>query len=190
MYIFTMVSYFLRWTLLKFFSSFSDEQSQQKVRQWSRITCVVINTSIEVKCPLLWEFWLYNLPRRILERVFVGGIVNIRNECLFSLGSWGMNRSAEQTNRTICLSRATIHTPWTKKKRHSFLKTGEVCREEETSDNESVAGPSNTMYWQSHYHDSRHDWFRGLKATCSEHSSSRLLKLSFSLNITKKSCPW
>ena len=31
-WIFTMVTYFLRWTLLKFFSSFPDEQSQQKVR--------------------------------------------------------------------------------------------------------------------------------------------------------------
>ena len=36
--IFTMVTYFLRWTLLKFFSSFPDEQSQQKVRQLDRIT--------------------------------------------------------------------------------------------------------------------------------------------------------
>ena len=102
-----MVSYFLRWTLLKFFSSFSNEQSQQKVRQWSRITCVVINTSIQVKCPLPWEFWIYNFSRRILERFFVGSIVNIRNECLFSLGSWGMNRSAEQTNRSRTASRFT-----------------------------------------------------------------------------------
>ena len=36
--IFTMVTYFLRWTLLKFFSSFPDEQSEQKVRQLDRIT--------------------------------------------------------------------------------------------------------------------------------------------------------
>ena len=126
-----MVSYFLRWTLLKFFSSFSDEQSQQKVRQWSRITCVVINTSIQVKCPLLWEFWIYNFSRRILETFFVGSIVNIRNECLFSLGSWGMNRSAEQTNRTRTASRFTRfvcpplrfipHEP-RKKDTHSLIK--------------------------------------------------------------------
>ena len=63
--IFTMVSYFLHWTLLKFFSSFPDEQSQQKVRHLSRITGVVINTSNEVKCPLLWEFWIYNFSQRI-----------------------------------------------------------------------------------------------------------------------------
>ena len=37
-----MVSYFLRRTLLKFFSSFPDKQSQQKVRQLGRITCAVI----------------------------------------------------------------------------------------------------------------------------------------------------
>ena len=47
----------------------------------------------------------------------------------FFLGSWEMNRSAEQTNRTrtafavhaICLFRTAIHFPWTEKKRHSFL---------------------------------------------------------------------
>ena len=67
--IFTMVSYCLRWTLLKFFSSFPDEQSQQKVRQLDRITCAVINTSNEVKSPLLWEFWIHNFSLRILEKV-------------------------------------------------------------------------------------------------------------------------
>ena len=39
-----------------FFSSTPNEQSKQKVRQLGRITCVVNNTSNEVKCPLLWEF--------------------------------------------------------------------------------------------------------------------------------------
>ena len=77
-----MVAYFLRWTLLNF-SSIPDEQSQQKVRQLGRITRAVINKSNEVKCQLLWKFWSYNFSRRILERVFVGIIVNIRNECLF-----------------------------------------------------------------------------------------------------------
>ena len=128
--IFTMVSYFLRWTLLKFFSSFPDEQSQQKIRHLGRITCAVIHTSNEVKCPLLWKFWIYNLSRRILESVFVGNIVNIRNECLFFWVHGGMNRSAEQTNRTRTASRFTRFVcpalrfipPWTQKKRHSFLK--------------------------------------------------------------------
>ena len=105
--IFTMVSYFLRWTLLKFFSSFSDEQSQQKVRRLGRITRVVINTSNEVKCPLLWEFWINNFSWRILKRVLVGNIVNIRNECLFFWVHGGMNRSAEQTNHPRTASRFT-----------------------------------------------------------------------------------
>ena len=95
--IFTMVAYFLRWTLQKFFSSIPDEQSQQIVRQLDRITCAVINTSNAVKCPLLWEFWIYNLSRRILERVFVGRIVNIRNECLFFWvhGKWIVARNKQ-----------------------------------------------------------------------------------------------
>ena len=98
--IFTMVSYFLRWTLLNFFSSIPDEQSQQKVRRLGRITRAVINTSNEVKCPLLWEFRINNFSLRILERVLVGNIVNIRNECLFFWvhGVWIVARN-KQINR-------------------------------------------------------------------------------------------
>ena len=120
--IFTMVAYFLRWTLLIYFSSIPDEQSQQKVRQLGRITRAVINTSNEVKYRLLWEFLIYNFSRRILERVFVGSIVNIRNECLFVWvhGEWIVTRNKQSSeNRfavhAICLSRATIHSPWTLK---------------------------------------------------------------------------
>ena len=65
----------------------------------------MINTSNEVKCQLLWEFCIYNFSRSILGRV--GIIVNIRNECLFFLGSWGMNRIPEQTNRPRTASRLT-----------------------------------------------------------------------------------
>ena len=72
------------------------------------------NTSNEVQCPLLWGFWIYNFSRRILERFFVGSIVNIRNGCLLS-GFMGFGVQG------ICLSCATIHSPWTRKKRHSFL---------------------------------------------------------------------
>ena len=45
---------------------------------------MLVNTSNEVNCRLLWEIRMYNFSRIILERVFVGSIVNIRNECLFS----------------------------------------------------------------------------------------------------------
>ena len=67
----------------------------------------MINTSNEVKCPLLWEFWIYNFSRRILERVLVRNIVNIRNECLFFCvhGEWIVAR--EQTNRSRTASRFT-----------------------------------------------------------------------------------
>ena len=79
-----MVSYFLRWTLLKLFSSsIPDEHSQQKVQQLGRITCAVINTSNEVKSPFQWEFRIYNFSQIILEMVFVGSIVKLRNEGLF-----------------------------------------------------------------------------------------------------------
>ena len=105
--IFTMVTYFLRWTLLKFYSSFPDELSQQKVRQLDRITCAVINTSNEVKSPLLWEFWIYNISLRILERVLGWKHCKYKEWVSFFLGSWGMNRSAEQTNRPRTASRFT-----------------------------------------------------------------------------------
>ena len=125
-----MVSYCLCWILLKFFSSFPDEQSQQKVRQLDRLTCAMINTSNEVKSLLLWVFWIYNFSLRILERVVGWKHCKYKEWVSFFLGSWGMNRSAEQTNRPRTASRFTRFVcpalrfipPWTQKKRHSFLK--------------------------------------------------------------------
>ena len=127
--IFTMVTYFFCWTLLKFFSSFPDEQSQQKVRQLDRITAQWLIHQMKLRARycgnfefiiFLWEFW---------KGSFVGSIVNIRNECLFSgfMGNEskrGTNKSAENrfAVHAICLSRAKIHSQWTQKKRHSFLK--------------------------------------------------------------------
>ena len=110
------------WTSLQYiyngiiFPSLNPAKNVPFNSQWTESTkssavgpnhCAVINTSNEVKCPLLWEFRIYNFSRRILERVVVGSIVNIRNECLFFLDSWGMNRSAEQTNRSRTASRFT-----------------------------------------------------------------------------------
>ena len=130
LWIFTMVAYFLRWTLLKFLSSISDEQSQQIVRQWDRITCTVINTSNEAKFSLLWEFWIYNLSWRILERVFVGSIVNIRNECLFFWvhGEWIVARNKQIAREPLRGSRDLFvprydSFPMNPEKRHSFLNT-------------------------------------------------------------------
>ena len=59
----------------------------------------VINTSNEVKSPLLWEFWIYNFSLRILEKVLGWKHWKYKEWVSFFLGSWGMNRSAEQKNR-------------------------------------------------------------------------------------------
>ena len=107
MHIFTMVSYFLRWTLLKFFSSIPDEQSQQKVRRLDRITCAVINTSNEVKCPLQWEFWIKLLFSENFRKCPCWKHCKYKEWVSFFLGSWGMNRSAEQTNHPRTASRFT-----------------------------------------------------------------------------------
>ena len=98
----------------------------------------MICTWNDVKYLLLWKFWIYNVYRRILGRVLVGNIVNIRNECLIFLDSWGMNRSAEQTNRTRTASRFTRfvcpalrfirHEP-RKKDTHSLKDTSERVSE-------------------------------------------------------------
>ena len=67
----------------------------------------VINTSNEVKSTLLWEFWIYNFSLRILERVLGWKHCKYKEWVSFFLGSWGMNRSAEQTNRPRTASRFT-----------------------------------------------------------------------------------
>ena len=132
-----MVSYFLRWTLLKFFSSIPDEQSLQIVRQWGRISCAVINTSNEVKCPLLWEFWIYNFSQRIFRKSHCWTHCKYKEWVSLFLGSWGMNRSAEQTNHPRTASRFTRfvcpalrfipHEP-KNKNTHSLKKTlAKVC---------------------------------------------------------------
>ena len=98
------------------------------------------------------EIWISYFARRILEGLFFGGIVNIRNECLFFSvhGKWitvrnkqiawtmvffsrfmgnesqcGTNKSHENrfADHAICLFRTAIHFPWTEKKdTHSFKK--------------------------------------------------------------------
>ena len=106
LYIFTMVTNFLRWTLLKFFSSFPDEQSTKSSAVGPNHRAA-INTSNEVKSLLLWEFWIYNFSLKILERVLRLKHCKYKEWVSFFLGSWGMNRSAEQTNRPRTASRFT-----------------------------------------------------------------------------------
>ena len=67
----------------------------------------MINTSNEVKSPLLWEFWIYNFSLSSLEKVLGWKHCKYKEWLSFFLGSWGMNRSAEQTNRPRTASRFT-----------------------------------------------------------------------------------
>ena len=99
-----MVTYFLRWTLLKFFSSWIESTKSSAVGPNHR---AVINTSNEVKSPLQWEFWIFDFSLRILERVLGWKHCKYKEWVSFFLGSWGMNRSAEQTNRPRTASRFT-----------------------------------------------------------------------------------
>ena len=151
-----MVSFFRRWTLLKVFGSIPDEQSQQKVRQSGRITCTVINTSNEVKFPLLREFWMYNSSRRIMERVFVGRIVKIRNECLFFwvLWEWIVARNKQidwEPLRRSCdlFVPCNDSIPINPEKRHSFLNwalTGKRGYNEFNSNVSLMLSITNVMY--------------------------------------------
>ena len=132
--IFTMVRYFLRWTLLKFFSSFPDEQSQQKVRHLDRITCAAIKTSNEVKSPLLWEFWIYNFSLRILERIL--GWKHCKHKEWVSFfcvhGEWIVARNKQIGRKPLRGSRDLFvprydSFPMNSEKRHSFLNYSYVC---------------------------------------------------------------
>ena len=98
------------------FPSLNPAKIFQFISQWTESTKssavgpnhrAVINTSNEVKSPLLWEFWIYNFSLSILERVLRWRHCKYKEWVSFFLGSWGMNRSAEQTNRPRTASRFT-----------------------------------------------------------------------------------
>ena len=126
-----------QWRVCKIVCNFQHYFGGRSKRESS---CLEIKSSAQ----FLLEIWISYFARIILEGVFVGGIVNIRNECLFFsvhgkwtqcgtnksrelrsffLGSWEINRSAEQTNRVNrdLFVPHCVHFPWTEKKRHSFL---------------------------------------------------------------------
>ena len=74
-----------------------DEPRSTSSSTVGQITYAVINTSNENKCLFLRKFWIYNFRRTLwLERMSV-----------FFLGWWGMNQSAEQTNRMRTASQFT-----------------------------------------------------------------------------------
>ena len=133
-----------QWRVCKIVCNFQHYFGGRSKRESS---CLEIRSSAR----FLREIWISYFARRILEGVFVGGIVNIRNECLFFSvhGKWiavrnkqiawtaiffsrfmgnesqcGTNKSHETrfAVHAICLFRTAIHFPWTEKKRHSFIK--------------------------------------------------------------------
>ena len=92
-----------QWRVCKIVCNFQHYFGGRSKRESS---CLEIRSSAQ----FLREIWISCFARRILEGVFVGGIVNIRNECLFFSvhGKWIAVR-----NKQIA---------WTaNKKRHSFL---------------------------------------------------------------------
>ena len=115
-----------QWSVCKIVCNFQHYFGGRSKRESS---CLEIRSSAR----FLREIWISYFARRILEGVFVGGIINIRNECLFFsvhwkwiavrnkqiawtaiffLCSWEMNRSAEQTNRVNCALFFSFHGKW------------------------------------------------------------------------------
>ena len=68
----------------------------------------MVNASNKVKCPLLWEFWIYNFSRINFRK----GICwkHIRNECLFSedMGEWIRARNKQIVREQLCGSRSDL----------------------------------------------------------------------------------
>ena len=84
-----MVSHFLRWTLLNFSSQFPINHGQQVVRQLDKSYTQWLIHKMRLGAHYCRNFVLI-FSCIILERVFVGSIVNIRNECIFYglVGQW------------------------------------------------------------------------------------------------------
>ena len=80
--------------------------------------------------PVTVAIWINYFSRRILERVLVGNIVNIRNECLFFWvhGVWIVARNKQITREPLRGSRDLFvprydSYPMNPEKRHSFLNS-------------------------------------------------------------------
>ena len=105
-----------QWRVCKVVCNFQHYFGGRSKRESS---CLEIRSSAR----FLWEIWISYFARRILEGVFVGGIVNIRNECLFSrfMGNesqCGTNKSREP--RFICSALRFISHERRKKDTHSL----------------------------------------------------------------------
>ena len=144
--IFTMVSYFLHWTLLKFFNSIPDNHCQHKVHQWAESHAQWLIHQMKLGACYCGNFEFYKFSLIILERVFVRSIVNIRDEYLFHM---------------ICLSSALINSPWTGKKdihsltdsvnkgKHMHLHLSCICwfRASNTSSSSFFLASRSSCHW-------------------------------------------
>ena len=119
-----------QWRVCKIVCNFQHYFGGRSKRESS---CLEIRSSAR----FLREIWISYFARRILEGVFVGGIVNIRNECLFFSVHWKWiavrNKRIAWTaiffsrfmeNESQCGTNKSHENrfAWTEKKRHSFLK--------------------------------------------------------------------
>ena len=103
-------AYFLCWTLLKCSSQFLVNHSQQVALQLSKSHAHWLIHQMRLSECYCVNFEFITFLERILERVIVWSIVNVRNECLILWVHGGMHLSTEQTNH-----------PWTAWHRASIL---------------------------------------------------------------------
>ena len=99
-------------------------------RSKRELSCLEIRSSSR----FLREIWISYFARRNLEGVFVRGIVNIRNECLFFSvhGKWIAVRNKQIAREPLRGSRDLFvphcdSFPMNREKRHSFLKYQAIC---------------------------------------------------------------
>ena len=96
---------YLQWYYISFVEPWENVKSHSPnnqgitirvVRQFGTSHAQWIIHQNEFKCRLLREFWIHNFRQR-LERVIVGSIVNMKNECLFSwfMGEWIVARNKQ-----------------------------------------------------------------------------------------------
>ena len=120
------------------FPSLNPAKIFQFISQWTESTkssavgpnhCAVINTSNEVKSPLLWEFWIYNFSLRILERVLHWKHCKYKEwvSLFWVHGEWIVARNKQIGREPLRGSRDLFvpcydSFPMNPEKRHSFLR--------------------------------------------------------------------
>ena len=119
------------------FPSLNPAKNFQFISRWTESTKssavgpnhrAVINTSNEIKSPLLWEFWIYNFSLRILERVLRWKHCKYKEWVSFFWvhGEWIVARNKQIGREPLRGSRDLFvpcydSFPMNPEKRHSFL---------------------------------------------------------------------